>query len=168
MAGLLARLGAILTDPLEADPGQWQDALTVAYQQRLAWLHEIRAESEQVAARRRRLAVGTGPLPNPDAALAAARLDAELAAEHRQLAELAAAVRAQVEQVRAERESLLALPDQLAAAAPAREALRRWRADSEQLLRDAATGALIASEPPGFVADTGEPGSYEQPPGVRR
>ena len=166
MAGLLTRLGALLADPVETE--QWQDALTVAYQQRLAWLHEIRAESEQVAARRRRLAIGKGPLPDPDAAAAAARLDAELAAEHRQLGELGAAVRAQVEEFRAEREALLALPDQLAAAPPARAALRRWRAESEQLLRNAATGALLTAEPPGYVADTGEPDRFEQPPGVRR
>ena len=62
----------------------------------------------------------------------------------------------------------IALPDQLAAAPPARAALRRWRAESEQLLRNAATGALLTAEPPGYVADTGEPDRFEQPPGVRR
>lgn len=168
MAGLLARLGALLADPGDTGPGSWQDALTVAYQQRLGWLHEIRAEAEQVAVRRRRLAVGTRPLPDPEAAAAAARLDAELAAEHRELLELGDAVRAQVDRFRAEREALVALPDQLAAAEPARAALRRWRAESERLLRAAAAHALVPPEPAGYVADDPQPARFEQPPGGER
>lgn len=168
MAGLLARLGALLADPGDTGPGAWQDALTVAYQQRLAWLHEIRAEAEQVAVRRRRLAVGSRPLPDPRTAAASARLDAQLAAEHRELVELGAAVRAQAEQFRAEREALLALPDQLAAAEPAREALRRWRTESELLLRAAATHTLVQHEPSGYVGDDDQPARFEQPPGAPR
>ena len=168
MAGLLARLAELLADPVETDPEQWQDALTVAYQRRLAWLHEIRQDAEQVAVRRRRLAVGRGPLPHPDAAAATARLDAELATEHRRLDELGAAARVQLERFRAERDALLALPDQVAAADLARATLRRWRLESEQLLRAAASDTLVPREPAGFVTDEATPGHFEQPPGAQR
>ena len=167
-AELLARLGALLAGGVEAEPQQWQDALTLAYQRRLAWLHEIRDEAERVAGRRRRLAVGRGPLPFPEAAEATARLDSELASQHHQLMELDAAVRSQTDRFRAERDALLALPDQVAAADLARAALRRWRAESEALLRAAQAGALVPVEPSGPVAENAEPGRFEQPPGAPR
>ena len=67
-AELLARLGALLAGGVEAEPQQWQDALTLAYQRGRAWLHEIRDEAEGGAGRRRRLAVGRGALTFPEAA----------------------------------------------------------------------------------------------------
>jgi len=165
VAGLVSRLRLMLAEPDEPEPGHWADALSVAYQQRLAWLREIRDEAEQLAAQRRRLAVGLGPLPDPAASASAAARDADLAARQHTLVELAAAVRVQLERFRAEREAILGIGDQQVAARRAREAVARWRSDSERLLGDAEHGF---PEPTGYVADNGQPQAFEQPPGGQR
>lgn len=163
--GLWGRWRVLLGDPGEPEPGHWADALTVAYQHRLAWLREIRAESDRVAAQRRRLAVGVGPLPDPEARRSAAAQDAELAGQQEALLRLGTAARAQLEQFRAERDLIISLPDPTIAARRARAALQRWQLDSERLLRDAEAGY---PEPSGFVPDDAQPGVFEQPPGQQR
>ena len=141
----------------EPHPGHWSDALTVAYQQGLAWLGELRAEADAVAARRRRLAVGSGAWPDEAGRAEAAARDAALAAEQRELLTARDALRVQLEELRAERERILAMPDPDAAARRARLVLAGWQAEPQRL------GGRL--EPEGFVPDIDPPAGYEQPPG---
>ena len=158
MAGLLERLRLLREQPVEPHPGHWSDALTVAYQQGLAWLRELRQEADAVAAQRRRLAVGADAALDPRARADALARDAALAAEQRELLVVRDALRVHLEELRAERELILSLPDPDAAARRARIALARWQAEPDRLVRQAA-------EPEGFVAATDPPASFEQPPG---
>ena len=162
MAGLLERLRLLREQPVEPHPGHWSDALTVAYQQGLAWLRELRQEAEAVAAQRRRLAVGADAVLDPRARADALDRDAALAAEQREVLAVRDALRAHLEELRAERELILSLPDPDAAARRARIALARWQTEPDRLVRQA------AAEPEGFVADTEPPDSFEQPPGWGR
>lgn len=159
MAGLLERLRLLREQPAEPHPGHWSDALTVAYQQGLAWLRELRQETDAVAAQRRRLAVGAAAALDPRARADALARDAALAAEQQELQLVRDALRDHLEELRAERELILSLPDPADAARRARLALARWRSEPDRLVRQA------ADEPEGFVADTEPPAGFEQPPG---
>lgn len=162
MPGLLATLRALLRDV----PSQQEspDALAVAYQQRLAALHAVRAEADAVASAGRRLAIAVRAADAEAQASAAARQEA-LAAEHRDLLRLGEALRVQVEEFRTERDLIAALPDPVEAARRTRRALARWERDSARLLREAAGSWTDDDpEPSGFVTDAGEPEAFEQPP----
>ena len=163
MASLLERLLLLRDQPAEPHPGHWADALTVAYQQGLGWLQELRQEAETVAAQRRRLAVGADALPDPRVRTDARARDAVLADEERRLVAVRDALRAHLEDLRAERELILALPDPEDAARRARAALARWRAEPDRLVRRAQ-----GVEPEGIVPDTDQPDTFEQPPGWGR
>lgn len=154
MASLLERLRLLRERPAEPHPGHWSDALTVAYQQGVAWLGELQQEADAVAARRRRLTVGGGALLDPESQDDLRDQDAALAAEQRELLAVRDALRHHVEELRAERAVILALPDPAAAARRARIALERWRAEPDRLIRQV--------EPEGFVGDE-QPASFEQP-----
>ena len=157
MANLLERLRRLLEPPAEPHPGHWSDALTVAYQQGLSWLGQLRDEAAAIAARRRRLALGTDAWPDETAQAEAAARDAALAAEQQELLAVRDALRVHLQELRAERERILALPDPDAAARQARVVLARWQAEPERLVRQV--------EPGGFVSDAAPPAGYEQPPG---
>jgi len=157
MVGLLERLRLLREQPVEPYPGHWSDALTVAYQQGLGWLRELRQEADAVAAQRRRLAVGAGAVPDPRERAATAARDAVLADEERALLAVRDALRVHLEELRAERDLILALPDLEAAARRARIALARWQSEPDRLVRRA------AAEPEGYVTDTDPPTSFEQP-----
>lgn len=156
MTGLLERLRLLREQPGEPYPGHWSDALTVAYQQGLAWLGELQQEADAVAARRRRLTVGLDALPD-DARAEALEQDAGLAAEQRDLLIVRDALRRHVEELRAERALILALPDPAAAARRARAVLTRWQAEPDRLVRQV--------EPDGYITPQEQPGGFEQPPG---
>lgn len=162
MVGLLERLRLLREQAVEPHPGHWSAALTVAYQQGLAWLRELREEADGVAAQRRRLAVGADAVPDPRARAAALARDAALAAEERELLTVLAALRVHLEELRAERELILSLPDPDDAARRARSALARWQTEPDRLLRQPDT------EPEGIVPDTTPPACFEQPPGWRQ
>lgn len=161
MAGLLERLRLLRDQPAEPHPGHWSDALTVAYQQGLSWLHELGQEADAVAARRRRLAVGAQAALDPRARADAEARDAALASEHRELLVVREALRGHLEELRAERDLILSLPDPGEAARRARVALARWRTEPDRLVQR-------ASEPDGFVPDAEPPAWFEQPPGWGR
>ncbi len=163
MAGLVDRLRELLA---EAEPPEDAvAALDIAYQQRLASLHEVRHELEDVASARRRLAVARG-LADPASAAAEESRDAQFAAQELALDRLSAVLRSQVEDFRAERDRIRLLPDPVLMAHEARAALSRWQQGARTLLRDAADDY---PEPSGFVADADAPDTFEQPPGgVRR
>lgn len=154
MAGWTDRLRRWRDQPVEPQPGHWSDALTVAYQQGLGWLHELAEEAEAIAAQRRRLAVGPDdPRVRPELE---AR-DAALAIQQRQVRATREALRGHLEQLRTERDLILALPDPQTAARRARDVLDAWRAEPDRLVRQA------DAEPGGYVAET-EPGpGFEQP-----
>jgi hypothetical protein len=157
VTNLLERLRRLLEQPAEPHPGHWSDALTVAYQQGLAWLGRLREEADAVASSRRRLALGADLWPDEAARAEAAARDAALAAEQRELLAVRDALRVHLEELRAERERILALPDPDAAARRARVVLARWQVEPERLVRQV--------EPEGFIADADPPAGYEQPPG---
>ncbi len=159
MAGLLERLRLLREQPVEPHPGHWSDALTVAYQQGLAWLRELRQEADAVAAQRRRLAVGADAVLDARARADVLARDSALAAEQQELLAVLDALRVHLEELRAERELILSLPDPEDAARRARIALARWRAEPDRLILQ------VVTEPEGFITDTEPPGSFEQPPG---
>lgn len=162
MAGLVDRLRELLADA--EPPDDAVAALDIAYQQRLASLHEVRHELDAVAAARRRLAVARG-LADPATAAAGQARDAEYAAQEAALDRLTAVLRSQVEDFRAERDRIRLLPDPALMAHQARAALARWQQDARTLLHDAADGY---PEPSGFVGDAETPDRFEQPPGGER
>ncbi len=172
MARLLARLRAFIPGTPPSDGEDPVVALTMAYQQRLAELHAVRAELGQIAATRRRLDVATRQ--QPAASASAAARDEALAVEQSALSQVVAALRDQLEGFRAERDAIAAEPDPAEAGRRAREALRRWQAATEQVLLAVVGPAEfsgnpwhdpLAAEPSGVVPDTeGVPLRYEQPP----
>lgn len=161
MTGLLERLRTRWEQPAEPHPGHWSDALTVAYQQGLGWLHELGQEADAVAARRRRLAVGAQAALDPRTRAEAEAHDAALASEHRELLAVRETLRGHLEELRAERDLILSLPDAADAARRARLALEHWRTEPDRLVAQ-------AEEPDGFVPDTDPPVGFEQPPGWGR
>lgn len=175
MAGLLARLRALIPGTAPTDGEDPVAALTMAYQQWLAQLHGLRVELGQVAAARRRLDVATRQQPAAaSASPSAVARDEALAVEQRALSQVVAALRDQLEGFRAERDAIAAEPDPAEAGRRARAALLRWQTATEQALQAAATPAEssgnpwhdpLAAEPSGVVPDTeGVPLRYEQPP----
>lgn len=163
MAGMLERLRRLRDQTVGAESERWPDALTVAYQQGLSWLQQIRQEAEVVASRRRRLAVGSGAVLDPDVRAQAQQRDAALAIEHRDLLAAADVLRSDLEQLRMEREAILALPDPELADRRAKAVLARWRTEPDRLVQRLG----MTDEPGGYVTDDELPTTYEQPPGWR-
>ncbi|MEA4944076.1 MAG: hypothetical protein VB080_06510 [Propionicimonas sp.] len=163
MAGLLERLRVLLSDP-DAAPSDSVEALAVAYQQRLASLHEVRQELGAVAAARRRLAV-SGRLADPEAAAWVAARDADLAGREAALRGLSDTLHDQLDACRVERDLISRLPDPDEAARRAGAVLAGWQRDAGELLRTAQDGY---PEPSGFVSGEAGPSGFEQPPGVGR